>query len=293
MEIAKYTIDCDIGNVRLLKLRPAGMFSNVNEVVEQARLAKAGGYRFSIDWSTSCYRDLERAEDPWAYYFEPCFSDLPASTPKQPVLPGGSQVACTRENIITPRLEDGNCNPLLLPRDRYGAHELIERHIIPKSHVHREVNMFYNVHFRAPMIGLHIRGPGRTDGGVPELRRRYGVGDSIPMEPFFKQTDEVLRLLPNAGIFTCSDSSAVIAAVQERYGDQVVIYPAQRSEFGEMHANHSANAGQNFDPYQLGMDVLSEALLLARTDVFIHGNSNVANFVLCAAPYLVHAYIQA
>ncbi len=39
---------------RTLKLRSAGMFSNVNEVVEQLRLAEQGGYRFAIDWSASC-----------------------------------------------------------------------------------------------------------------------------------------------------------------------------------------------------------------------------------------------
>jgi len=60
-------------DIRILRLRPAGMFSNVNEVIEQLRLAEIGKYQFIIDWSKSCYRDSKRKEDPWSYYFEPCF----------------------------------------------------------------------------------------------------------------------------------------------------------------------------------------------------------------------------
>ncbi|MEP3673154.1 MAG: hypothetical protein ABJM86_09390, partial [Hyphomicrobiales bacterium] len=56
---------------KILRLRPSGMFSNVNEVVQQIFLANKFKYRFTIDWSKSCYRDKARKEDPWLYYFEP------------------------------------------------------------------------------------------------------------------------------------------------------------------------------------------------------------------------------
>lgn len=80
----------------LLKLRSAGMFSNVNEVVEQLRRAEAGGYRFVIDWSASTYRDPDVPGDPWGYYFHPCFAREAAEFQEAggdlsmlPVLPGG------------------------------------------------------------------------------------------------------------------------------------------------------------------------------------------------------------
>ena len=201
-------------------------------------------------------------------------------------------MACSRANIITPRLEDGNCNPLLLPRDRYAAHRLIRAYLRPKPHVRAGIEDMAR-QFRPRMIGLHIRGPGRTDGGVPELRRSFGDGNRVPVERFFEQVEVALRLLPEAGIFACSDSSLVIADIVSRFGDRVLTWPAIRSEFGEMHAGHAANAGQSFPPYQLGLDVLSEAYLLSRTDIFVHGNSNVANFVLSEAPTLIHAYVPA
>ena len=210
-------------------------------------------------------------------------------------MPGGVGVACTRANIITPRLDDGQCAPLLLPRDRLGAHALLERYIHLKPHLLENIRAFREAHFRPRMIGLHIRGPGRTDGGVPELRKRFGAQDGVPLAPFFEQADKALDLLPDAGILACSDSSVVIENIRERYGERVVCWSSTRSVFGEMHTGnqHPQNAGLSFDAYKLGVDVLSEAWLLSGTDIFVHGNSNVANFVLCKSPYLIHAYVQA
>lgn len=270
------------------------MFSNVNEVVEQARLAEEGDYQFGIDWRNSCYRDPERQEDPWEYFFEPCFPiptgfDLADSE----VLPGGASVAVTRANIITPRIKDGVLAPLLLPHDRLGAHALVSRYIRLKPHMRALIEMTKASLFRSQMIGLHIRGPGRTDGGVSKMRERFGSKHTVPFEPFFTQTDYALKLVPEAGIFACSDSNTVIEAIVARYGGRVVTRPALRSRFGEMHANHAENNGLNFDPYTLGVDVVCDAWLLSQADIFIHGNSNVANFVLCQNPYLIHAYVQA
>lgn len=276
-----------------LSLRPHGMFSNVNEVVEQLRLANNSGYKFHIDWSSSCYRDETRPDDPWTYYFLPCYESEAYGLGHLENLTSGSAIACTRTNIITPRLEDGKMDPLLLPHDRHGAHDIIERYIRPRTDVLDLVDQFQASHFRSPVIGLHIRGQGRRDGGVSRMRKRYTSENQVPYQPFFAQTDEALRLLPSAQIFVCSDSSTVIEHVQERYGERVISWNAQRSPFGEMHAHHSENKGLEFSPYQLGLDILVEALLLSRTDIFVHGNSNVANFVLCKSPDLIHAYVQA
>lgn len=283
----------NLGDVRLLKLRSAGMFSNVNEVVEQLRLAEKNGYRFAIDWTASCYLDPSRAGDPWSYYFEPCFADLPKEVIPEDaaVLPGGPQIACTRDNIITPREQDGNCDPLLLPRDRAGAHALIQRYLWLAPGVRAEIDRFRARYFTSPVIGLHIRGPGRVHGGALQLRQRMLPDGGVPLEVYFDATDTVLRNQPRAMVFACSDSSVVIEAVQQRYGDRVFTYAATRSAFGEMHAAHPENAGQSFVPYKLGLDVLVEASLLAQSVFFVHGNSNVANFVLCKSPDLPHHYV--
>lgn len=287
----------ECSDVRLLRLRPPGMFSNVNEVVEQARLAEDGGYRFAIDWSRSCYAEPGRAGDPWSYYFEPCWPDLPLEAvlgADLPVLPGGKDVACTRANIITPRREDGNCTPLLIPRDRSGAGALIARYVRINAMVTAEIARAGAALVQPGTVGLHIRGPGRTHGGTLGLRRRHAAEGGVPLDLYFGHADAALAERPGARIFACSDSARVIAAVRDRYGKRAVFYDASRSAFGEMHdAAHPANAGLDFSPYKLGLDVLVEAHLLAETDVFVHGNSNVANFVLCKNPKLRHVYVYA
>lgn len=283
-------------DIRLLHLRNAGMFSNVNEVIEQLRRSKNNNYRFAIDWAASCYRDPDHSGDPWAYYFEPCFEGLSLDSLKDikpRLLLGGPPVACARDNIITPRLRDGDCNPLLLPKDRHGAHMLIAGHLRLKPSVTAKIKAFRAAHFKTSMIGLHIRGPGRTDGGVPALRQRHTPAGEVPLELYFSLLDQALQSRPEAGIFACSDSSQVIAAIQQRYGRRVVTFDATRSTFGEMHANHPENRGQNFPAHKLGLDILMDAYLLAETDFLVHGNSNVANFVLCKTPDLPHAYAYA
>jgi len=58
-----------------------------------------------------------------------------------------------------------------------------------------------------------------------------------------------------------------------------------------MHANHPKNKGLSFSPYKLGLDIVMEAYLLARTDYFVHGNSNVANFVVSLNAQLRSCYV--
>ena len=283
-----------------LNLRSAGMFSNVNEVVEQIRRAQLGGYRFVINWSNSAYRDPDRPVDPWLYYFQPCFAGIPIDGwghwDELPELVGGVDVACSRDNIITPREADGICVPLLLPRDRHGAHAIIRNHIVLKEEIQNQIEDFSQKHLLGhAVIGLHVRGAGRTDGGVPAMRKLHGVtdGNAAPMAPFFDAVDRILQGNPAAKIFACSDSELVIRKILSRFGDRVVLWPSHRSEFGEMHANHPANSGLNFSPYALGLDVIAEAYLLSKSQWFVHGNSNVSNYVLCINPELSNQYILA
>jgi hypothetical protein len=271
------------------------MFSNVNEVVEQIRLATLDGYRFQIDWRLSVYRDPNRPEDPWEYYFHPCFESKRTDPPlaKLPALLGGVKVACSTDKIITPRPIDGNCNPLLLPKDRPGAARIIAERLHLKAEILDKIDSFAAANFHGSLIGLHIRGPGRVDGGVPAMRRALNASGKAFVAPFFEAVDRALTQQPNARIFACSDALAVMRAITDRYGDRVLTWPATRSEFGEMHVSHPMNAGQEFSGFELGLDVIVEAWLLARTSWLVHGSSNVTNFVLCLNPNLPHTYIPA
>lgn len=280
--------------IKKLLLRPDGMFSNVNEVVQQLYLAEHHNYRFLIDWSSSCYRDAHHEGDPWRYYFEDCYPDIEnVAIPVEPdMLPYGQPVACLRNNIITPRLTDNQCAPLLLPKDRDVPHHFIENHIVVKPHIKKIVNTFIREYFNGYIIGLHIRGPGRIDGGVPGMRGRYPNKNGVPFGQYFKFVDQQLSEHHDARIFICSDSDFVIREIAKNYNSKLIAYNSTRSAFGEMHVTgHPANQGATFPAYKLGEDVLVEAYLLCATNFFVHGNSNVVNFVLCENPSLPHKYV--
>ena len=124
------------------------------------------------------------------------------------------------------------------------------------------------------------------------MRSKFPCKNGIPFEQFFRFVDEHLSKHKEAKIFACSDSSYVIEEIEQRYEDRVFSYPSTRSVFGEMHVTkHRENMGRRFPKYKLGEDVIIETFLLSQTSHFIHGNSNVANFVLCNNPHLSHSYI--
>jgi len=279
-----------------LRLRNSGMFSIVNEVVQYLHLAQEQNFEFFIDWRHSCYFDSTYDGDPWEYYFEACFANAARGSEPSKMLPVGKSIACAKDNVITPRLIDGKCKPLLLPVDRSIPSALISKFITLKPHVKELIDDFVKANFSETTVGLHLRGLGRDHGGASQLRAkaskgRSGNSNEIDYEQFFTPVDKALASSPSAKLLVCSDSQTVIDHVCEVYGERVITYGATRSAFGEMHANHPKNQGLTFSPYKLGLDIVVEAYLLARTDYFVHGNSNVANFVISLNDTLKAHYV--
>ena len=131
---------------KLLELHEAGLFYNVNLVIDQLYLAEQYGYKIAIGWSRSCYKDRSMGGDPWNYYFENVFHNT--DTPKETL-----KVKLIREgNIITPRQKKGECGIfLLLPDDRYLANSIISKYIKPKSHIKEKIS-----NFQIKLIGIRL-----------------------------------------------------------------------------------------------------------------------------------------
>lgn len=278
-------------NVKLLKLKNGGIFFNVNKVIDFIYRAKKENYKFVIDWGDSCYKDGSMEGDPWNYYFEDCFE--PVSKYNIHNLKIANRPGFRPENnIIRPHTGEY----LLLPKNRYLVHQYISKYIKLKPHLTKIINEFKKENFNEHIIGLHLRGPGRIDGGVPKLREKYNLKNDVPFDLYFKCVDTQLKKHPEAKILLCSDSQMVINECKNKYKDKIIIYKASRSEYGEMHNNihqnaKDANKGLTFSNYKLGEDVIVEAYLLSAANFLIHGNSNVSNFVLCNNPNLYHTYV--
>jgi hypothetical protein len=166
------------------------------------------------------------------------------------------------------------------PTDRARAHVLIKQHIVLRDHLAAYIAEFAIKRFSGRhVVGLHLRGSGRIHGGAIYFSEQLRVGwPSYPA--YFARVDK--HLTPDSIVLLCTDAGEVVETVTKRYGDRVVVASMILPEKGEPHL------ANKYAPYQLGLDVLSDAYLLAKSNVFVHGNSNVSNYVLCLAPKLPH-----
>ena len=156
------------------------------------------------------------------------------------------------------------------------------------------INEFRAKHFRGnKVLGLHLRGLGRDASPAGALRRSSVGRGVIDYDKFVAPVDEYLGKNPDTLVFACSDSQDVIDHLSDRYGSKLLTTSAVRSGFGELHcrAGCKANQGFEFSKYQLGLDVLLDAYLLAEVDYLVHGSSNVTNYVLCLNPSLSSYYV--
>ena len=255
-----------------------GMFSIVNDLVDHLYVASAEGYKLQLNWIGSPYKSEDNDDNAFDYYFENFFNidDTDVVLGKKP------SYAFRKGNCITPRNRG-----LGQPINREQVADVIDNYIKLKSHVSQKIDEFVKTNFEGYVIGLHIRGRGRRDGGSDKLRKTFDLVDGVPYDAYFAKVNELLEQNATAKIFLCSDSQIVIDFCKDIYGDRIVTYSATRSAGGEMHRDRKFNDMK----YKLGEDVLIEAYLLSMTDYLIHGNSNVTNFVLCKNSKLKNFYI--
>lgn len=274
----------------VVQLRPHGMFSNVNQVIDALYLAEQGGYGVLVRWGRdSCYYDpATGSKDVWGYYFEPVCQHGPDRPGRGDFVL--ENTAYRKENVITPRCRDSNT--LRPPRDRFLVRDIIERHIRLKPHIVRIVEQFASTHLqkrRGPLVGLHVRGAGKQDGGAEIYKPRLELARGVPFAAYREKLDAYLAEHPESTIFLASDSQMVVDSFSDWYGERVKTYPSIRDHYGEMHARNPRGwlrRKPRFSPYRLGEDVVVEAYLLSSADHFIHGISNVSAFVACNNPQL-------
>lgn len=317
-------------DTKLLKLRDAGMFSNINEFLDNVIRAEREDYIFAVDWSKSPYKDSSvDIDEPWEYYFE-----NPYGVTKSDVDEEVPSIIGTEHEVVAPHVEvdapvevDGPIQDpyrmglLLPPKDRERGHSAIRSRLNIKENIIREIDAFVEAEFEGNVIGVHLRGPHGDHGGSGYYRQLYPTEQFVPFDLIFRYVDSRLDQTTSGSLYIASDSQFVINRFMERY-DDVITYSANRIESGEMHQSYPGvrdilrnvkglfggdygirdlSKGTNrildlaqlndVSDYKLGKDVLIEAVLLSRTDHLIHGCSNVTNFALCNNPDLTSDFI--
>jgi hypothetical protein len=305
-----------------LKLRNAGMFSNVNEVLDNIIEADKKEYKFAVEWKSSPYGKQDN-DNAWAYYFEQPYEvdgsrklgyiETVLGTKKEVVAPHVELVVPKTVNVFKSTSKDTTFF-LLPPKDREAVHPKIEKRLNLKNDIKEKVDSFAKKYFDGRVIGVHVRGSGGNHGGSAYFRKLYETEQNVPFSKFFQEVDKQISTNSDTKIFVASDSDLVISRFKNRYGQRLIQSESMRTESGEMH--HSSmvesfkkflkdvvnlkamNLKQLIDSYkierkreEIGIDVIVDACLLARTDYLIHGSSNVTNFVLCKNPYLENKFV--
>jgi hypothetical protein len=302
-------------NTKVLQLRDAGMFSNVNEVIDNIIYAEKYGCTFAVDWPDSSFEEpTMRIRNPWEYYFHQPY-DLNIKDCTEPM----TSVLGTEYEIVAPKINSDDAKidipeMLVPPKDRNRASETIEKRLEVKENIKTEIDKFKEKNFNNSIIGVHLRGPHRVHGSN-YFRDLYETDRNVPFKKVFQVVDIRLNENPDSSIFLASDSQFVINKFKSRY-DNIITYDANRVDssiwrgevlllneykkilkgilIGENHTISDITDRfrvNNMSNYELGRDVIVEAYLLSESDHFVHGCSNISNFVLCKNPNLPSDFI--
>lgn len=158
--------------------------------------------------------------------------------------------------------------------------QLIDDYVKLRPEIRDRIEAVYQEHLAGRhVIGLHVRGPGRHHDGTLLLNWYCQYDQSPPYDAYAALVEKHLR--SDSVILLGTDAGCVQDHFRARWGDQVFCTAPQTAHLGEAHeqADHGGD-----DPYQLGLHALRDAYLLARADVFVHGHSNMSNYIICMAP---------
>jgi hypothetical protein len=131
------------------------------------------------------------------------------------------------------------------------------------------------------VLGVHARDAEHQD----EIAGWHQLAWAPP-RLYMRAIDPWLDARPDGVLLVATDTERLLAAFRRRYGARCVAYPARRSSPGR--APH-----EEFGGPVVGEEMLVEGLLLARTDLLVHGISNVSTVALCFAPRLPHVDVYA
>lgn len=243
-----------ITDKRIARIATRGFFSIFLETLDL--IAAHGDKEVTIDFRHTPYNE-SRDENMWTQYFEPVENQVRRRYDLS-FLP----VRAYRYRRIK---EDARLLHLL--HDVLADRVRVQPDILEKAAAFRRERLP-----EARVIGVHIRGTDHI--------RMYG--DRIDLDRYFSEVD---RLLSSGytQVFLATDDARFYRAFVERYGERLVSYGSHRTESGQgVHFENSA-------PREIGEEVVIDWLLLAGTQYFIHGESNVATAVLIRSPDLPHA----
>lgn len=266
-------------HIRKLRNR-VGMFSNINNIIRhciyQDKFEKP---IFYVKWYNDSYQT--NRYNLWEKYFEqPYFN----KGDKEYNYSNVKQLPKIREEL--PRYIMPLKNKIIYePIDREYIYKIIKKRIKFKKFLIEKRDNYIKKFKNKYLIGLHIRGSGGTANGTKEYRRKLKLINKIPIPEFEfylnKKINELKEKYIKYEIFLFTDNNFVLNYFKNKYN--INYFNSQRSEHhqGEIHLKE-----YNFNKEKLAEEILFEVLVMSKLNYYIHGLSNISNFVLCNNPKL-------
>lgn len=254
-----------IAKKHIIGSRPiAGFFSNFCGVLNHLDWCEKNNMtpvvywdKDSLYWQRSGYNGSFNV---WEYYFEPVSAaTATASEPRD------HRYSAYGDNGA------GTFGQTLIGNDiTHYANSLINKYITVKTTIKHKVESFYAQHMAdKKTIGIHLRGTDKKTE-IP------AVDPLVIMERANKEAEQ----LGDCQFLIATDEYRLLELAQEKLNRPVIFYSCQRASADlPLHLVHSIQ-----ERAVLGEDVLIEALLLTKCDLFLHSYSNVSAAVLYFNP---------
>ena len=301
-ELAKSPSLSTSGDVLLILARREGLFSLVFQVLGLAHLAEKAGLTPVVYFNRQCLywsdQGYQGSRNVWEYFFEPLSSvkienlfsldtivseDLSLEQFRE--LTRGTRVKVT--NTYPDVVE--YWSPLGIQSERNFVHRLMSKYMVFKPVIRAKADAYSQSCFGPnSVIGVHYRGQEKASGSDGVVRGRTRE----LKRAFFREMRSQIERRPGSRLFVATDSASFLDEAKEAFGDAVLFREARRLPTdNESVGLHFTSDAQKYGAV-LAEEVLIDALLLARTNCFIHGISNVSNAVLYMNPQLEHTDIE-
>lgn len=246
----------------------SGFFSNYFFVLGHIIRANKMGLKCAVDMENyrTCYSEehaVNGTNNAWEYYFEqPCGITLQeAYESKNYILSSDSYQYGVVPNYAIEGgvFPDKNMVESLLP--------YIKENMIIKPHITQKAKEIMESWNGLRILGVHVRG---TD-----MKNFQGHPEPPSLDKYMDAVEKCFDGGKYDKIFLCTDEAPVITAFEEKYGARLIKSDAFRSTDGNaVHTSNKVGIRENHH-YQLGIEVLIDAMLLSSCTSIVCGHSNV------------------
>jgi hypothetical protein len=264
----------------------AGFFSQLNKVMTYLRyqVAKKSRPMVAVDWH------IDRAMNPsfsygcpedgniWTQFFEPL-----------PPVPQNAFFRIRTSLFTTYSITSKFAYKMRIknPQWREQYHRAWAEYIKVQPHILQRVNALYDAHLRGKfVVGVHVRNAFHS---FEEPNR------TAPSLELFIQL--IQQHLPQDGreiaVYLATDVEEYIQQFAATFGERLVVQPdVLRARKTSVNRDEEIHTGVSKPGAYLGEQVLIDALLLSRGDVFVHSTSNISTAVGYINPKLKMVYCE-